>query len=310
MFKTISLLLPLLTVLGLVHARAGINDQIVFLQESNASILRYPSQFTQGIIPKQIHSHNDYWREVPLLSAISLGVASVEADVWFINNTLYVGHEAAALTPDRTFDSLYVQPLLHILEAENPKTRFTVNQGSPRGVFDTTSDFPLQLLVEIKTDGRLTLPPVLKALEPLRQKGYLSTFANGSLVQSTITVIGTGNTPLDDVKALSPRDFFFDGPLTGLKDPSLNTTWDPTLTPLASTDFEAAVGWSGTGNISDAQLAKLAKLVADAKSLNIKSRFWNTPSWPISARNAVWRVLIDSGASWLNADDIVAASNF
>lgn len=30
------------------------------------------------------------WRDVPLLSALSFGVASVEADVWLINGTLFV----------------------------------------------------------------------------------------------------------------------------------------------------------------------------------------------------------------------------
>lgn len=31
---------------------------------------------------RRIHSHNDYWRDVPLFSALSHGVTSVEADVW------------------------------------------------------------------------------------------------------------------------------------------------------------------------------------------------------------------------------------
>ena len=31
------------------------------------------------------------WREVPLLTAISHGAKSVEADVWLIDGTLYVG---------------------------------------------------------------------------------------------------------------------------------------------------------------------------------------------------------------------------
>ena len=72
------------------------------------------------------------WRDVPLLTAISFGVASVEADVFFINGTLFVGHEEAALSPDRTFSSLYVQPLLEILRQTNPKNEFTVNQTRPK----------------------------------------------------------------------------------------------------------------------------------------------------------------------------------
>jgi hypothetical protein len=128
-------------------------------------------------------------------------------------------------------------------------------------------------------------------LQPLRSRGYLTTFANGTLTSSAVTVVGTGNTPLDGVKALEPRDYFFDAPLTQLTDPSLNTTWSKSLSPIASTDWEVAVGWSGIGNISDAQLGNLTKFVNDAHSFGITARYWDLPGWPIHARhfnNLLW----------------------
>lgn len=133
---------------------------------------------------------------------------------------------------------------------------------------------------------------------------------NGTLIQSAVTVVGTGNTPLDGVKALEPRDFFYDAPLTQLNDPSLNTTFDSTISPLASTDWATAVGWAGIGNISEGQLANLTQYVGNAHALGIKARFWDTPGWPIFARDAVWKVLTENGADWLNADDLEAASSF
>merc|ERR1711964_763966 len=66
----------------------------------------YPTSLTQGIIPKGIHSHNDYWLDVPFYSALSVGAISIEADVWLYNDTLFVGHEISALTKQRTFESL------------------------------------------------------------------------------------------------------------------------------------------------------------------------------------------------------------
>lgn len=144
----------------------------------------------------------------------------------------------------------------------------------------------------------------------MRSEGYLTTFAKGTLIQSAVTVVGTGNSPLDGVKALSPRDYFFDAPLTQLTDPSLNTTWDPTLSPIASTDYGSAVGWNGLGNISDAQVGNIVQFVGDAHSRGIAARFWDTPGWPIHARDNVWKVLLDNGADWLNADDLQAASEF
>ncbi|KAL0072069.1 hypothetical protein AAF712_000992 [Marasmius tenuissimus] len=157
---------------------------------------------------------------------------------------------------------------------------------------------------------RRAFPFVVKALEPLRELGYLTTFSDGNLKKSAVTVVGTGNTPLDGVKELSPRDVFFDGPLTSLTDTSSNTTWDATLSPLASTNYAVAVGWSGIGNISEAQLANITQFIGDAHSRGITARFWGAPGWPISARNNIWRQLADAGADWLNADDLQAASAF
>lgn len=261
----------------------SVDKEIQQLESENSPLLNYPTIFTQNIVPKAIHSHNDYWRDVPVLTALSLGVASIEADVWLVNGTLFIGHELAALTPARTFDSLYVQPLLTIINNMNPKNAFTASQTTPNGVFDMSSSTPLQLLVDIKTDGDETLPSVLEALEPLRKAGYLSVFANGTLTLNPLLVIGTGNSPLEPIKALNPRDFFFDAPLTELDVPS-NTTWSPELSPIASTDYGAAIGWSGIGNISEGQRRNITKFVQSANVRGIKSRFWDTPGWPIFAR--------------------------
>ena len=38
---------------------------------------------------------------------------------------LQVGHDPESLTANRTFDSLYVQPLLKILDSQNPDTIYT-----------------------------------------------------------------------------------------------------------------------------------------------------------------------------------------
>jgi len=61
-----------------------------FLQNTSAAPYQYPTDFTQGIVPKAFHSHNDYWRQFPLFSALSVGAVSVEADVWLYNGTLHV----------------------------------------------------------------------------------------------------------------------------------------------------------------------------------------------------------------------------
>jgi hypothetical protein len=122
------------------------------------------------------------------------------------------------------------------------------------------------------------LPYILDALKPLREKGYLTTYlANGTLVPSAVTVIGTGNSPLDLVKALSPRDYFFDAPLAQLNNATLATEWNVTLSPVASTDYEVVVGYSGIGEITEEQKANITRLVNDAHSRGLAARFWDTP---------------------------------
>jgi hypothetical protein len=95
-------------------------------------------------------------------------------------------------------------------------------------------------LIDFKTGGTETLPVVLKALEPLRAAGKLTTFTGGTLTKRDVTVVGTGNTPLDGVKALATRDIFFDAPAGDL---SASADWAPTLSPLASADFKSVLGW-------------------------------------------------------------------
>lgn len=86
--------------------------------------------------------------EIPLLKALSYGAASIEADVWLLDGVLHVGHDVEDLRPERTFKSLYVDPIQAILDAANEN-----NNGKVRGVWETAPDLPLHLLIDVKTDG-------------------------------------------------------------------------------------------------------------------------------------------------------------
>lgn len=46
-----------------VNAKPGVDQQIAQLESSNSKLLQYPTQFTQSIMPKAIHSHNDCERD-------------------------------------------------------------------------------------------------------------------------------------------------------------------------------------------------------------------------------------------------------
>ena len=276
------------------------------LANTSAAQYQYPTHLTQGIIPKAFHSHNDYWRPLPFYSALSHGAISVEADVWLVNGTLHIGHEYPALTNARTLDSLYVSQILSVLEAQNPNTTFS--SGTHNGVYDTNGLQTLYLFVDVKTDGPTTWPYVVKALQPLRAGGWLTKVNGTSVTQGAVTVIGTGNTPLNQVQGVMSRDYFYDAPI-----PTLNSTFaniTSSVSPIASTDFAAVFGTVVNQTFNAGQLATLKAQVATAHGKGIMLRYWDQPGWPIGTRNAIWRQLIDEGVDILNVDDLEGVSNF
>ncbi len=244
---------------------------------------------------------------MPFYSALSVGCASVEADVWLYNETLHVGHEEAALTDSRTFDSLYIQPILSVLKRENPTSAF-VPSPTHNGVFDASSDQTLYLFVDLKTDGAETFPYVVQALEPLRSAGYLTTYNGTAITRGAVTVIGTGNTPLDQVAPVDDRDYFFDANLALLGTTQANITSD--ISPIASTQFSRYIGEINGTEFNSTQLQTLESQLQVAREKGIGGRYWDTPAWPISTRNAVWTELTRAGVALLNADDLLAAAGF
>lgn len=179
------------------------------------------------------------------------------------------------------------------------------------GVWDTSPDQTLYFFIDVKTSGAETFEAVIEALAPLREKGYLTTLKGGrTITNGPVTIIGTGETPLDMVAPVKDRDYFFDGPLDKLNESKYKDITG-LVSPIASTDFAATVGkiTSDTDPIlSEDQLKALRDQIATAKERGIGARYWNTPVWPIRQRNLVWRTLLREGVTLLNADDLDAVT--
>lgn len=228
-------------------------------------------------------------------------------------NAVQVGHELSALTRSRTFQALYVQPILRTLQRMNPTTPFVDGSSTRNGVFDMDSSQTLYLWVDVKTDGPTTFAAVIKELEPLRAAGYLTNvtqeFTGTTISNGPVTVIGTGNTPLDKVQGVLPRDYFYDAPLQYLSTTFANITSD--VTPIASVDFPSVFGDvppNGTFNVD--QLSRLQQQVDYAMSKGIGARYWDTPAFPISRRNAIWQTLWSADVALINVDDLVGGAGF
>ena len=149
-----------------------------------------------------------------------------------------MGHSKSSLTPQRTFRSLYIDPLVAILEGQNPNTTFHPLLDNPRnGVFDTKPEQTLVLLVDFKTDGQELWSYVSEQLEPLRQRQYLTHFNGSALVEGPVTVVATGNAPFNKVIE-NPlyRDIFFDAPLEllGVRSPKSSPSDDSQKSDITS----------------------------------------------------------------------------
>ena len=267
----------------------------------------------------------------------------VEADIWLFNEQLYVGHSVASLTPNRTINSLYIDPLLDILAKQNPTPGLILEEDTfMHGVFDTTPEQSLVFLIDFKTAGATLWPYVQSALEPLRKR-HLLTRSNGTtVIPGPITVVGTGNTPFDLVisdESNPHHDVFFDAPLSDMYqvDGSITEKSVPPRTPkrkrsdkegqgksgiaednpdvfnpsnsyYASVPFGEAIGKLQNGRFSQHQMDLLRGQIRGAHQRGLKARYWDLPFWPINLRDYVWDVLVKEGVDMLNVDDLKGVS--
>lgn len=277
--------------------------------DSITTLSPWPKDFSQGVTPVQCHSHNDYWRKVPLFDALSTGCVGVEADVWLdkTSNDLMVGHRASSLSADRTLQSLYIWPLTTILTRINDGANFSVPRS---GVFETRPNASLTLLIDVKTDGHTSWPVVMDQLEPLRAGGWLSYWnrTGGGLAWRPIIVVGTGNTPFELVNADAEyRDVFFDAPLDQLAD---NASFTASNSYYASASLRKAAGIIWPWGPSRRQEETMKTMIDTAAARGLVSRFWGIPGWPKYLRMKLWRFLVESGIGTLNVDELFEAAQW
>ncbi|KAF5521956.1 Altered inheritance of mitochondria protein 6-like protein [Colletotrichum aenigma] len=264
--------------------------------------------------PAHCHSHNDYWRPVPLFSALSVGCIGIEADVWLKDGDLLVGHDTPSLSPTRTLKSLYLDPLEEILDAQNRKV--TERNATKRGVFSLQDDAQIILLIDVKTDAKETWPVVLRQLEPLREKQYLTSHNSSASsdakthLAAPLIVVGTGNLDMATLVANHTdatttyheyHDTFLDAPLNDL--PTTKTNYNTTNSVYASASFKQAIGSVRLG-FSRTQREKLRSQVQAAKSLGLQPRYWDIPDWPLKYRDYIWTELRAEGVEILSVDNV------
>jgi len=227
------------------------------------------------------HSHNDYENEIPFRLAYNNHFGSIEADVWAVKGGLYVAHFEREILPERTLDSLYIQPIVRILR-----------QNKGKVWKDTPSTF--QLLIDLKTSVAQTLPLLVEKLEQ-----YPDVF-NPRKNKNAVRIVITGNRPEPSEFKNYPGFIFFDGNLAREYDKK-----QLKRIALYSENFRAFSVWNGTGDIAEKEKNRLQNAIDSAHSLKKKIRFWNSPDNPDA-----WKTFMEMGIDFINTDHIVELADY
>ncbi|MFE9438887.1 phosphatidylinositol-specific phospholipase C/glycerophosphodiester phosphodiesterase family protein [Streptomyces sp. NPDC006602] len=237
------------------------------------------------------HAHNDYEHPHPLLDALDHRFGSVEADIYLVGDQLLVAHDPVDLDPARTLESLYLDPLA---------ARIRANHGSVYRGYRR----PLQLLIDIKTEGSSTYLELDRHLS--RYKHLFTRYVHGRVRPGPVTAVVSGDraarTPME---AQTVRRAFYDGRLA-----DLGTSAPASFVPLISDNWTLNFTWPGVGAFPDAERQKLRSIVRTAHARGQRVRFWATPDVAGPARDALWAELLAADVDYLNTDDLAGLEAF
>lgn len=231
-------------------------------------------------------SHNDYWQTPPLYKALSLGYTYIEADILLLKNRLVVAHRRP-LFPSKTKDleELYLKPLFEIYQKQ--------------GYFYKDHSTPIFLMIDIKTEAETTYAKLLEMIEPY--KPMLTSFVNGVEVPGGITLIITGNRPVETIAAELDRWVAIDG-----RPIDLGKGYPVNLMPMVSEKYSTILGWTTTfGTKSTKNILKVQDFVSKVQGEGRLTRLWKIPEKP-----ETWSWLTYHGIDILNTDNLLQLHNY
>jgi hypothetical protein len=266
------------------------------------------------------HSHNDYFQDQPLDSAIEHGLKSIEVDVFPRNDELLVAHTVFELDPEKRIDNLYLQPILTMLKraasaTSDPRATETLShrpfpRARPRPcrisqtTMNTSIEFlvpsesdSLTLLVDFKGDAGKSVALLHQVLAPLQP--YLSSVdKNGVFRRGKLTVLISGNRPKEDqlTHSSGERFLFIDG-----RKHDIRTRTDTALVPLVSIPWRSLHLSRALGR-GEQHMRHLADQAHEQGKL---LRIWGAPN-----REGLWRQMMNSNVDLLSIDDHARFSLF
>jgi hypothetical protein len=230
------------------------------------------------------HAHNDYHNVNPLTDALHRGMVSIEADVFFKDGELLVGHSEQELSEGKTLKQLYLQPLFDYYNQLDSNKRSII------------------LMIDIKNEPEACYAELRKECKPYHN--MLSHYANGKIIKQSVTVVLSGNQPLQSIKKDTQRYAFLDGQFADLDQNISNQ-----LMPLISDDWQAYFNWNGAGTIPDDEYVKLTDWVHKCHAEGKMIRFWGIPGAGDLASN-FWQLFHTVGVDLIGTDDTYEFQKF
>lgn len=262
----------------------------------SVAVPAYAQATERGHRPRPLwraHAHNDYLHTRPLLDALDHRFGSVESDIFLVGKQLLVAHDPVELDPTRTLESLYLAPLAARVKAN----RGSVYRGQRK---------PLQLLIDIKTEGASTYLELDRQLR--RYRHLFTTYAHGRVFPGAVTAVISGDRAARvPMEAQTVRRAFYDGRLLDLLAP---VPAPASFIPLISDNWTLNFTWQGVGTFPEVERQKLRGIITAAHSRGQKVRFWATPDLAGPARDAVWGELLAADADYFNTDDLAGLEAF
>ena len=239
-------------------------------------LLLYSVTFAQrkSYTTKNAHSHNDYLNQTPFYLAYKNGFGSIEADIFPVNGILCVAHNKSDIQLKNNLKDLYINPLLQEF----------VSNGARK----------LSLLIDVKDNYRVTLPLLIKELEPLKK--YLSTLEKSNY----LTIILTGNRPPPADYKNYPDFIFFDD---DLRQPHAANEW--ARVALVSLPFYKLSGWKGEDKLNPKDRRVVKHIIDSVHTTGKPIRFWAAPDTETS-----WKLQMKLRADLIGTDKINELGSF
>jgi glycerophosphoryl diester phosphodiesterase len=241
-----------------------------------------------GAVLARAHAHNDYENARPLLDALDNGFTSIEVDVWLHAGQLVVAHSFPEFAAG-TLEQLYLAPL----EARLREQQGRVYAEWPHSV---------QLLIDIKSNAELTYRALHQALA--RYSALLTRFEHGERTEGPVTVVISGNRPLELMRAQALRYAAYDG-----RSCDLSLPLSAAFMPLVSNAWYDLFSWRGVGAMPHDERERLKTFVSAAHARGQRVRFWGTPD-AAPRREALWKELLSAGVDYINTDHVLALRHF